>query len=1202
MAQANPLLQSLNSGEFSPRMEARVDFDRYPNAAKRLRNVILYPQGGFTRRSGTRFVCEVADSSKATILIPFQYSQEQSYQAEVGDGYMRFLRRQARIEVDATNAAIANGTFTAGITSWDDVSESGSYPTVEKTNVGSSTGASATFVVPLPSNIQAGEMLFIIVALHQTAGRTLTTPAGWTQLFNITGPSDLRRFAGYYKTADGLEGASVTVTASGTADWASSSYRISGFQGTPEAATATGTTFQPDPPSLTPSWGSAKTLWLAFCAVRDNDLAATSPAGFTNLIGSVDSTATILMGSARLNEETATKDPGVFAGWAEFFDVNDWATATVAFRPAASSIRHDLANGRLELPPAVFGDIAAEQDVAVNNASKASEHVLQFGVAGYGLGTIFFRVGSTSGGDDILSEIELGRGENSIGFTPNVNTFYIQFINRSGQTMWIDNVALLSGVPMTIVSPYASADLALLNFHQRPNAVYLLHPSYPPRQLLRFGHRSWSIADCQFEDGPYGSTNDGFDVNTVQVISNPLFENGILGWTDNSTGDGYVNHNDETSIAELDPGSGGGSGVSILRTSAAVANATYHVLHFLIVGASPVTVKVGTSVSDGSYINADFAAGWHSVGITTASSQFHVEFTYDEHDQDRAGIGGVLLYPTKARLLQPDGQSGIVQVTAYGFKPFKSTDVGKLIRLTWPGQEAGWGVIITYSSSTMVEVLVVRSFGSTAPTEDWNLGAWSDTLGYPSAFGSFDGRGIFCNTSDDQARLWPSQSGNPFDMRPDTFRDGDTVIEDDDAISRALDGDQIDPIQWLNGKQQLVVGTAGGQWIISSSGAVITPADMSAKQNTATAGGDVKAVAVEEITIYADRSRRQLYEIGFKFDDNSFVSNDLTILADHILRSPVIQLAYQRRPFSTVWAVRADGKLAALSYNRQHEVLGWTLSTIGGSFGSGKAVVESISVIPGAEDSDQFFNSDERDELWMIVKRTINGVTKRYVEFMEYSFDGPLREDYTDDADPKVNEATWRAAVLAAQVDAFYVDAGLTYSGAPATIITGLDHLEGETVKLLADGRYVGEKTVTGGQVVLTVAASDVQAGLGYKHEYESLKIAVGATAGTAVNKVKAITAIGMVLLDASECKVTTVEYGEQEGRRQFEFQTVGFRKDTANPLDAVALYSGETSVNTETALSTDARMYAESDVPLPFSLLGLAPIVQTQEVPRARG
>ena len=245
-------------------------------------------------------------------------------------------------------------------------------------------------------------------------------------------------------------------------------------------------------------------------------------------------------------------------------------------------------------------------------------------------------------------------------------------------------------------------------------------------------------------------------------------------------------------------------------------------------------------------------------------------------------------------------------------------------------------------------------------------------------------------------------------------------------------------------------------------------------------------------------------------------------------------------------------------------------------------------LFPGAEDSGQTNNSDERDEVWVIVKRTVNSATVQYIEFMENFYEGVLREDYA-------TEQLWRDALVTDQEDAFYVDSGLTYDSTATTTITGLDHLEGETVKVFADGVVQPDKTVSSGSISIA-SASKVQVGLAYTHKYESLKLAAGAQSGTSVHKAKAITGVGMVLLDTGKFKMTTVEYDETSGRRQHELYTVEFRRDRDDPTAAVPLYTGETNRSTEGGNTGDPRIYCEGDEPLPFTLIGLAPIIDTVE------
>jgi hypothetical protein len=213
--------------------------------------------------------------------------------------------------------------------------ESQTFPVIEGSNTGANAGGTgnSSYSAPLPAGITAGELLLLFVSAGAGAARTVTTPTGWSSLFNAIGAGSVRRFCCFHKIANGSEGASVSVSASANSFWSSTAYRISGYQGAPEAATtATGSASNPDPPNLTPSWGSAKALWIA-AAGRDaggaSDFLA-SPANYSALIqnggsGSANHSATA---SAYREFQGASENPGTFTS------NSDWAANTVAIRPA----------------------------------------------------------------------------------------------------------------------------------------------------------------------------------------------------------------------------------------------------------------------------------------------------------------------------------------------------------------------------------------------------------------------------------------------------------------------------------------------------------------------------------------------------------------------------------------------------------------------------------------------------------------------------------------------------------------------------------------------------------------------------------------------------------------------------------------------------------------------------------------------------
>jgi len=125
MSYASPIQTSVNSGELSPRMVARVDFERYRNGCARARNIVLLPTGGFTKAPGSRYVNAIKDETKVGRLLPFRFSQSDAYVIEMAEGAARFYRRQARLAAPNIGASITNGTFTSNITGWTDASASG---------------------------------------------------------------------------------------------------------------------------------------------------------------------------------------------------------------------------------------------------------------------------------------------------------------------------------------------------------------------------------------------------------------------------------------------------------------------------------------------------------------------------------------------------------------------------------------------------------------------------------------------------------------------------------------------------------------------------------------------------------------------------------------------------------------------------------------------------------------------------------------------------------------------------------------------------------------------------------------------------------------------------------------------------------------------------------------------------------------------
>ena len=517
---------------------------------------------------------------------------------------------------------------------------------------------------------------------------------------------------------------------------------------------------------------------------------------------------------------------------------------------------------------------------------------------------------------------------------------------------------------------------------------------------------------------------------------------------------------------------------------------------------------------------------------------------------------------------------------------FKTTDVGRLIRLTDGTVNWGWAVITAWTSTTVVTADVRRSVVVTTAETKWRLGAWSGTTGYPSCGGFYEQRLFPAGTTDQPQTFWGSQTSDFENMAPDSPNSSSVwngTVEDDDALDYTLSADDVHTIRWLSpGEDTLVIGTTSGEWVPESTGAVLTPSDITVRQQTSHGSAQTQPVRVDHVVLFVQRAKRKVREFGFGFEIDGYQAIDMTRLAEHITKGGIVEMDYAEEPNTLVYAVRSDGRLLSMTFRRDEDVVGWARHVIGGSFGTGRAVVESVAVIPGNDGSGQVQNSENRDEVWIIVKRTINGSTKRYIEVFEGDFEQLDPNDYADEDD-------WVDAMQEAQKDAYYADSIITYDSTATTSITGLDHLEGQTVKVLADGAIAPDATVSSGAITLATAASVVQVGLGYTHRIKSIKLEGGSPTGTTVGEEKSITHITFVVQNAS-----VLSYGPDEDN----LTNKDFR-EVADPMDAAApLFTGDRQYEFDDDYKSDPRFLIESDAPTPFLLNATVVRVDVRDPP----
>lgn len=499
---------------------------------------------------------------------------------------------------------------------------------------------------------------------------------------------------------------------------------------------------------------------------------------------------------------------------------------------------------------------------------------------------------------------------------------------------------------------------------------------------------------------------------------------------------------------------------------------------------------------------------------------------------------------TSTTTMTPSGAGtvgGTITITA-STSTFTAADVGRFIYIKKDVDDGdddneddrGVGVITVYTSATQVTVEVKKVFKASA-SEEWALGAFYSG-NYPSVCTFYEQRLWYANTPSNPQTIWGSVSA-----QYDKFGGSESMTEDTDGLNYSIASDQVNAIRWLMGQKVLLVGTTGDEFSVSASSLneAITPTNIKITPESSEGSARVLPVKVGSSVIYVQGTRRRVMDSSYAFDVDRYISNDLTVFADHIVYPYVTQLAYQRQPYRVVWAVRSDGVLLGCTYYKDQKVMGWHKHTLGGT----DAAVKSLAVVQGTYE----------DQLWMIVERTIGGQTKKYVEYMGEMF-----------RDKDVTEA-------------HFVDCGLRYSGTASSTLTGLAHLAGEDVSVNANGAAHPDVTVSAtGGVSLTYAATTASVGFGYTSIVETNNIEGGAAQGTAQTAVTRIHELGLRFYET---------VGAQYGPNTDELTVIPFRTSGAGMNTAIPLFTGDKVIKFTGGYTREPRVVVVQDQPLPMTI-----------------
>ena len=427
-----------------------------------------------------------------------------------------------------------------------------------------------------------------------------------------------------------------------------------------------------------------------------------------------------------------------------------------------------------------------------------------------------------------------------------------------------------------------------------------------------------------------------------------------------------------------------------------------------------------------------------------------------------------------------DGQDNQIIYYRIGIKPGNYTSGTLVAQLSFAsGSISGIAKITGYTSGTSVSARVLKALGGTASSANWWEGQWSDYRGWPSAVVFFEGR------------LWWFGKNKENGSVSDTYESfDDTVIGDSGPVSRSIGEGPVDTINWALPLLQLQMGTGGTEYSVRSSAFSnpITPTNFYMHPIGSQGSAQIDAVKIDIKGVFVQRGGVRLFELDLNIYTSDYQTTELTIMVPDLNKAGIAKIAVQRQPDTRVHCVRKDGTVGVMIYDRGENIICWVEVQTNGA-------VEDVSVLPGQGE----------DQVYYVVRRVINGQTVRFLEKW-------------------ATEASCQGLP-----EARLSDAHIVYSGAETSTISGLSHLEGQTVTgwgyntihPFVDGLGntagfdLGLHIVQGGQITnLPSLVTNACVGLPYTAQFKTMKQAFAAALGTALNQSKRIAELGLVLLN----------------------------------------------------------------------------------------
>ena len=699
-----------------------------------------------------------------------------------------------------------------------------------------------------------------------------------------------------------------------------------------------------------------------------------------------------------------------------------------------------------------------------------------------------------------------------VGFNFSTTTTFILEIGHLYIRFFASRTQVLSGgSPYEISSPYQEADLKELQITQINDVVYIAHANYPPYKLSRIADTNWTLTKVSWLTPPT------MDENITTTTITPSAASGNIS----------------------------------LHASSAIFQSAH-------VGSQWQLLWVRNTGSLTGSINANgYSTGYTTGSIDlTGNWDFYTFGTWNATIRilrnSEANVNAGIFDVTKMEVIREWTSASDRNVTANGTETDRCQLVVQILnytsntngRFTLESRDFKTGGVVTitsYAGPQDVYATVNSWLGNSyaTPTVYWSEGAFSDVQGYPKAVTMHQQRLFFGGNKTKPNTLWGSQIND--------FENFKTGALDTDSLRFTLAASEGNRINWMLSQQQLLIGTTGDEWSIGAADTskAFSASNVLARRQSSYGSKYMRAIMVNDVMLFVQRNGRKVRELVYSFQKDGWVAADLTLLAEHITQGQINEIAYQSQPDAILWGINGNGYLTGMTYERDQQVVGWHRHVTDGTF-------ESVATCYG--------NGTE-DEVWMVVNRTINGATVRYIESFR------LNWRYTLDQSDKTN---W-----------FYVDAGKQIvNGSPSATVTGLSHLIGKTVSILADGNQHPPLVVDGtGSITLQYPATTVNVGLPYASILEPMKFDASLQDGTAQGRKQRLHRVRARFYKS---------LGGDFSSNGTDFDTIPAR-DINDPMDSSPpVFSGEKHLTIASGYSDNARIILRQNNPLPMTVIAI--------------